>query len=929
MKKSLLALIPLALMFAAIFAPMAFSGPTQPPVGTGTLYVGRAGWGPGHADPARAHDKYSQELIFNAYDRLIMFGKDQTNEWGTWDVHEQYWEFQPCLATNVPDRFEVTADFTNTSFVWIIVIRSEVPLDPGWIFDPICTWWEDDLVEPFNSYHITDWIDNGDGQVGFCDYIFVNDYWWAPEILEEVHLKDARWWHVEDVQDHGDGLYKMILTYTTWTDFDPDDPECTWWTSEDYPERMFHLTGWVDNNPLEPYGLENCDVVYMMEYQWVPVFWEKIGEGWTLLPVTCRTWHVTGWGPGDPIGVTLYLHRWYYDFNIRTDPTINFVDETGGIVDTFDIYDVEYSFKRGLVRDPIGGPMWKFYQPLFDQMNSDSWDTGEPADTIELAYLIEDAIQIISTDPPILRINIGIDFPDNAFKQILCGTWASIMSREFSIAIGDWDGELFLDMDHDCFPDWFETVRHEPSPYETNWRYVGTGPYYVSIVDDMNDIVILNRNAIYWMGWPAQDRKAYLNSIDIEYISEWSTRRDAFIACQLDICYVPRAYMSELLDEWNEPKYDEIVTIKNIYPGMEMDAVIFTFMVNPASPYIGTGEPGPDGIPPNFFNDPNNRKAFAYAFNHAAYLGGAYHGEAICRETPLISGLAPDYYSYGPDPPYVYDESLEMAELCLVASGAAATGFYVVMGYDTGNVEAYMACLMIRDFFQDLDPRYIVDIVELDWPTFQSSFEIRMLPVCVMPWHANYADADDFMRPFMHSEGYFAYFQGYTLSNGWNTPGPASGLIKDELVDLAVKTPDGPERAALYKDLEDIYIEDCPSYPIAEPLGRRWQKYWVKGWYHNALYPSDYYYHLYKEDACWCDVTGPTFGVPDGVSHIRDIAWICGHFGAKPPDVILGYNPLWAPGTYGYATADVYGDRKVDMRDIGLACAHFMHTNEP
>jgi len=463
---------------------------------------------------------------------------------------------------------------------------------------------------------------------------------------------------------------------------------------------------------------------------------------------------------------------------------------------------------------------------------------------------------------------------------------------------------------------------------------VGTGPYYVSALPP--PWAFLTRNAGYWMGWPAPGRKAFLNVIEIDYISAWSTRRDAFIACQVDICDVPRAYMDELLDEYDEPLSPEIVTIKNIYPSLTMDAVIFTFTVNPASPYIGTGGPGPGGIPPNFFNDPNNRKAFAYAFNHTQYLErspwSGWLGEAVCRETPLISGLYPDYYSYGPDPPYIYDENQAAATACLMASGAWETGFTLTIGYADEDPMGMIACEMIRNFFAELDPithRFQVNIAGILWSTLQSSFENGMLPVCVMPWHANYADADDLMRPFMHSLGYFAYFQGYTLSNGWNTPGPASGLIKDELVDLAVKTPDGPERAALYNDLEDIYIIDCPSYPIAEPLGREWVKYWVKGWYHNALYPSDYYYHLYKEDTCWCDNSGPELGVPDRVCSMRDIAWIATHFGARPPNVVTGYDPRWAPGTYGYATADVYGDRKVDMRDIALACAHYGHTNEP
>jgi ABC-type transport system substrate-binding protein len=643
-------------MFAAIFAPVAFTtGPTQPPVDTTTLYVGTIGWGPRDADPKISYDTGSGQLLFNCYEQLIRMGTSVDG----WDVQEQYWEFEPSLATNVPDRVEVVADFTNDSFVWTIVIRNEIPMGPEWMLEPNCTWWEDDLAQPFNSYHITDWIDSEpqDGILGFCDYIQMNDYWWEPEIPMEVQLKGCSWWHVEEIQDHGEGWWKMILTYTTRTDFDPADPESTWWTSPSYPETYFHLVGFIDNNPVIP-GVSECDVVYMMEYMWVPVDWIKIGPGWTLLPVTCRTWHVIGWD----VGVTLYLHRWYYDFNIRTDPIVYFQNETGDIVDTMDIYDVEYSFERGFVVDSRGGPNWMLALPTMDLHDMSGFDTGDPADWLVGLYLIDDAFEIISVDPPIFRINTGIDFPDIAFKQVLAQSWSAIMSKDFAASIGGWDGELFLDVDQDCFADWIPVFwGTDDNPFENDWRYAGTGPYYVSIVDDVNDIVVLEKCDVYWGGWPAPDRKAYLDRIDIEYISAWETRRDAFIACQIDTCAVPRAYMSELLDEFGEPNIPEVVTIKNIYPGLALDCTHYTFDLNPASPYIGTGS-FPDGIPPLFFNNTHVRKAFSYAFNRTQYLDEGYHGEAICRETPLISGLAPDYYSYGPDPPYVYDESLAMAQ---------------------------------------------------------------------------------------------------------------------------------------------------------------------------------------------------------------------------------------------------------------------------
>jgi len=948
------------LLLISAFAPLAVTtGPTQPDPGTGmidttTLYVGRAGWGPRRADTVRANDEYSQELIFNVYDRLIMFGEPVSNFWKpNWDVEEQYWAFEPSLAINVPSCQEVIMYVMNVSFVWTIIIRNEtaVPFDMRGLWNTTCTWWEDDLVMPTDSYHITDWIDTNDDSItNPCDYLFINEYWWAPSVPQEVVLKRCGWWHVTGVtrEINEDMIWKLSLEYVSGTFFDPAHPECTWLKDifvSPLINKVYHINGWVDNNPDGQIGY--CDVVYLEEYNNVTVPW-----GWTLVPITKRTWHILDVDLGST--VTLHLHHYYYDFIMRTTPVIYFYNEIGGVEDTFDIYDAEYSFKRGLVQDQIGSPMWKFYKPFFDQMNSDYWDTGDPADAIELAYLINDTVEIVSLNPPVLRINLGIPFPDGkvnkAFLQIMCGTWASIVSREFSMGIGCWNGDLFTDLDRDCLPDWWTTYRRKSrTPYDTvgAYRYCGTGPYYVKVFDSINLIVVLERNAGYWRGWPPvapTDRKAFLQRIDIEYIADWAPRRDAFIACQLDICDVPRANMSDLLNEYGEPKYPEMITIKNIVPVLTLDAVVFTFTVDPRSAYLFSGH-FPNGIPPDFFNNIHVRKAFAYSFDHQRYIYDVWMGEAECRETPDIDCLVPDYYTKGPDPPYTYNIDYHAAEVELIQAIFNETsvwnsGFTLGMTYTAGNEEARIACQMISTFFVKLStydnrigPPFTVEISEIDSPTYLTYFEESKLPVGVMRWHGDYADADDFKRPFMHSRGYFAYPQNYTTDNGWPGIGPVTQLPKDILIDLAVKTPDAdPNRAKYYADLDSIYIADCPSFPIVQAVERKWTKYWVKGWYYNALYPSNYYYYkLYKEQACWYDVTSDDVGVPEVICNMRDIGYIAQHFqGVAPnPAAPIIYDPFWAPGVYGCGGCDCYGDRIIDMHDIGYACQHFGHTTEP
>ncbi len=821
MKKELALFIATVFCLSTVLIPSTSAiGPIQPPVDTSTLYVGRVGF-PSFADPARAYDTSSAELIFNAYDTLIVFGEPVLNAWGTWDVHEQYWAFSPSLATNVPSMTEVTLD-----------LHGDAPINPT---DPTGTL---HTIPPNGTEYI------------FCGF------------------------------------------------------------------------AWVDNFPDGVLGHD--DVVYISEW---------IGG----IEQTCVTWQVISFDIG---GNILHLHHWYYDFNIRTSPVISYVNELGVVVDTFDINDVMYSLERGLVQDQYGSPMWMFYKPLFDQMNSDPWVGNEMC----LAYLIDDAFVVLPGN--VLRINVGIAFPETAFKQIMCGTWGAIVSKEFSVSIGCWNGDLLTDSDANGIPDWWDGYgyviiprRTSRSPYDAvgNYRYVGTGPYRITLRDSVNRLVVLQRNALYWRGWPAPQRKAFLEYIEISYITDWASRRDAFIAGQLDICDVPRAYMGELLNAYGEPKYLEIKTIKKISPVLSMEAIHYTFTVDPSSAYIGTGSL-PDGIPTDFFNNTHIRKAFSYAFNHTRYLAETWFGEAICRETPLIYGLVPDYYTKGPDPPRTYDIDYAKAEAELKAAttwGASVwdQGFYITLTYNSGNEQKRIACYYIRDFFGALstyDGRsgspFRVEVQEIDGPTYRTLLEEFKLPIWTIGWAADFADPDNFVRTYMHSLGSLSSFQNYTLDNGWDATRGLNNptLNKDELIDLAVKTPDGPTRADLYADLDTIYLEDVPSFVVTQPIGRRWQKYWVKGWYYNVLYPSDYYYHQYKENAPWEDVSGLTPGVPDGVVNVRDYGWIFAHLGAKAPNPagIPRYDPLWAPGTYGCGGCDVYSDRKVDIKDLNPAATH-------
>jgi peptide/nickel transport system substrate-binding protein len=798
--------VSVCILSVSLFVPTSFS--SQPPIDLNRFVEGTVGWGPRRADPARAYDTASDQLIFNVYETLIAWKS------------EIYYDFVPVLATNVPTRVDARITITNTS---------TVPVD---------------------------------------------------------------------------------TTGSTWTD----------------GSVIYTSTGYYDFNG-SILGFSQGDVIYLS------------GDG------AYRTWYVESMNGSSTI--TLNLCRGTYIFNIRTSPTISYYNETGDVVDTFDVGDARYSLLRGLVQDQIGSSQWMFYEPFFGTMNSDPFNSNTTGPTaISFANLLNNVIEASGND---LLVNLGIPFPDNAFKQMLSNTFGSIVSEEFSKNIGCWNGDLFTDTNADGFPDWWTSVRRvSRSPYDTSgaYRYVGTGPYYVSVFNQTGNQVVMQRNTLWWQGWPSAYRymnltirngnaysPGFVDTYEIDYIADWTLRKSTYLAGLFDVCAVPRVVMFELLNNaTREPDLTldpYMKTIKYLTPVLSMEAMHFCFTINSTSPFTGTGS-FPNGIPSTFFNNTNVRKAFAYSFNNTQYMEETYFSEADYRKNMFIKGLYPDYYNASIQG---YDANFAGAEAALKAAVVDGqnvwdNGFTFTLVHNLGAGPGRIACELIREFFGKLstyDGRvgnpFKINIAEIDWATYLKDFETFVLPIFDIGWVADFADADNFARPYMHSDGDFSYYQNYTADNGW-------GKTKDLLIDQGLVTSDGPARAALYQQLQVIYSNDVPSFPIAVPYGRRWCQSWVKGWYYDPIYPGTYIPSVYKYDDCWFDIAGPAGPVSDGIVNMRDITFLILHFDAKRPFPGLSLDPDWI-GTYGgNGGIDAYGNGiGADMRDIQGVILHFSHKN--
>ncbi|MBS7635424.1 ABC transporter substrate-binding protein [Candidatus Bathyarchaeota archaeon] len=558
-----------------------------------------------------------------------------------------------------------------------------------------------------------------------------------------------------------------------------------------------------------------------------------------------------------------------WTFHIREGVKFHDWVDRNGVVHSGELLtpeDVEYSFERGLVQDQYGSPMWMLYLPLTGEHNSDVWDLDGDGvlNATEEAAAAEVLKNVITRDDGARTVtfHFAFPFPKIAFMQILSQTWGSIVNKKFAVDYGCWPGTWE--------PGWSHWRRYPSNAYSPLDRQVpeagdfppnrptppamcGTGPYKFTYWDKTKLEWRVDKFKDYWRGWPAKGNPDYIETVIVRGVEEWTTRKMLFLSGDFDSIYVPRANMFELLTT-EDPKSSPLTGItcfRDIEPVLANDAIFFNFKIAEGSPYVGTGK-FPDGIPPNFFANTKVRQAFAYAIDFETLINDAWFGEAIQPTTWWVKGLAPDYEDTTLEK---YSLNLEKVEQLLkeatftqdgVTKSVWEWGFKFTLLYNIGNDQRKIANELLISAIESLNakrpglPPFEIENLGLDWPVYLDALEVGTMPAFQIGWLADFADADNFVRPFMHSLGDFTYYQSV-----WEDPNYDTAYI-DDLIERGIKTPDGPEREAVYKELQRLYHDLVPSIPTVQPLGRRWQRFWVQGWYYNALYPGLYFYHLWK-----------------------------------------------------------------------------------
>jgi peptide/nickel transport system substrate-binding protein len=452
--------------------------------------------------------------------------------------------------------------------------------------------------------------------------------------------------------------------------------------------------------------------------------------------------------------------------------------------------DVEYSFERALVTDQDGGPIWMFYEPLFGTAGSRDGEGN-------IVVSIDDIMNAVEVNGQNVIFHLEDPYPP--FLGILAQYWSGIIKKDFMIANGAWDGKK---------AGWERFNNPDQGAEALYNREMGTGPYKLMKWDPGVELSMV-RDDDYFLG-PAPIKNAV-----IKIVEEWTTRKLMFTAGDADMVQVDTMY-------WPEMETLEEATIYKDLPRLANTAVFFNFDINTeGNQAVWSGKLDGQGIPYDFFTDINVRMAFAHSFDHDTYIRDAFLGYATTPPSPVVEGLP----HKDPATP-VYEFDLDKArEYFMRAHGGQVweKGFKLSILYNTGNEQREIACQMIEENVESLNPKFQIEIQNVDWGNYLNMMVQRKTPLFVIGWAADYPDPHNFVYPYQHSQGTFAEWQAY------NNP------EVDRLVTEGIKTVDPANRKDIYYRLSRLYYEDIPGFQISQSLYRIHVRDWISGYFWNPV----------------------------------------------------------------------------------------------
>lgn len=465
--------------------------------------------------------------------------------------------------------------------------------------------------------------------------------------------------------------------------------------------------------------------------------------------------------------------------------------------------DVKYSLQRFLISDASGGPSSLLLEPILGTPS-----TRDEKGNINISF--KDIEKAITTEGN--TVTIKLKSPFAPFLSIIA-RWSYILSKDWSVANGEWDGSE---------NNWQKFNNRNKTDSFLFSNANGSGPFIVERWDIPSKRIYLKGNKDYILGAPN------LDNVQLLSIAEQSTMRLMLESGDADIAEISGSFADQVSGNPD-------IIVQDTLPRLKTDPVIFfTFDINPAAnPDIGSGKLDGEGIPPDFFKDINVRKGFSYAFDYDAFVRDSMKGKAPRAVGPVPPGLI-GYDKAAP----AYNFDLKKAEEHLKKAYDGKVwenGFSFTLTYNTGSDMRQMAAEILKRNIEGLNPKFKIELRGIPWASFLEKTQARKMPLWVRGWIADYPDPHNFVFPFLHSKG------RYAIAQNFNNP------QLDMLIDAAVRSTNIAERTKLYKQIQNISMQEAAQIYTVHSPGVWVYRQSVKSFTDNPVFMGIYFYPIYKE----------------------------------------------------------------------------------
>lgn len=549
-----------------------------------------------------------------------------------------------------------------------------------------------------------------------------------------------------------------------------------------------------------------------------------------FLPLLATSWSIS------PDGLT-------YTFNIRRGPAFSNGNRlTAG--------DIAYAIQRALLQSNPSGPQGLLLEPLLGYTSGDVTEeiadglySGDReglianADPADLAAVCQQLQTAIAGDDTTSRLTFHLSQAWGPFLTILSQSWTAAIDQEWAVENGAWDGDCAT------WQNWYAPGR---SNSELAGLLMGSGPYILDHWTPGREYLLV-ANGNYWRGqsnemWPdGPAGPPLIQQVRLRVLPDPAERLTLLRQGLLAMATLDPAgqiLVADLVGERCDWLIGRCVPTGNPagplrqyvnLPQLERTAVLFNFeMVVNNNPFIGNGQLGSGGIPPQFFSDSHIRRAFALCLDTGRYIGEGLAAGGFASSGPIPIGLL----GYTPDLALSFDLTACADALATAWDGQLPTvGFRLQLPYAVDDPAGQLAALILQSNLALLNPLYQVDVVGLSRPVYETAWQNRLLPVAFMPQTELLPDPHAWLAPIFSPP--IATFQQLTTD--------LQGQFRD-LIGVGLATTDPAGRAQSYQLLNQLYWQNLPQLWLPTPAGTGYQQRWVKNWFYTPTFPPTYYY---------------------------------------------------------------------------------------